>query len=647
VNDESLVEAVPGATPVLAVYGPRRSGMNYVSSMLLANTAYAVANFDEKPARRIVENPSSRLLFELHGSKSDLLDRPAELKYPKGASCVFVFRPLFSWIFSRVAYHRTYAVLPALGIASLVRRVIKTEYLLMLRTLTDHLEGPLKQVPVALVNFESLLSSGFGPWFDHVGLGHQTPLQVIQNEVTAGGGMGRLYQRKGPEQLVPETGLHAEILDICAEALAGCDVRTLDLYDKIFSPEPGMMLASNSAQAVAPKEEKQNSTSFWLGRFSVRPQGDSDVVLKDRLHPGGRLVPRALLAGLPPRTRDLIYFRHGFVRPVLGAVGAEVVDVARGPDDLLVWHGPPRTEQAAMAAHAGVVGPLLADGAMHVYLGLPWATWIDRMLQTGDATEAVLPAAAAQQLQLVGIQLHGYRNALAELDTQLRVHTVCQHVQWPRLQEAWRALGVTDLWLSHCPADDVPGFKLHPWRLWSTQLEDSGRAEGPPLMVDPETKPLLASFVGHLPDHAIDDIRPRLAALADDKRMHITLLPAAPLHADAAAPAWPDAAADNQVLSDSVFSLCPAGEGANTPRLWESLAVGAVPVLIGGASSQPRLPEGGSLPAVDWSSIVVRVSGDDLAGLPTLLANMPMDEVRRRQQLGREAFEQVIRQRCF
>lgn len=36
----------------------------------------------------------------------------------------------------------------------------------------------------------------------------------------------------------------------------------------------------------------------------------------------------------------------------------------------------------------------------------------------------------------------------------------------------------------------------------------------------------------------------------------------------------------NQVLSDSKFSLCPIGSGPNTIRLWESICIGAVPIIV-------------------------------------------------------------------
>ena len=633
--------------PVLAVYGARRSGANYITNMLLLNTTHPVAILDAKPAQRIANNPNARLLLSAHGSKHDLSDRPPVEKYPADGVSIFVFRPIFSWVLSRVAYQRTHSALPAAAVPDYVRRVLQAEYLSMLTNLADHLEGALKDARIALVNYENLGLDTFEALLSRLGLVHKSPIEGIKAELKPGGGLSGRYVRKAAEQLVPETHLYAEIMALCAKALEASGPRIQALYERIFDARPVVLPDDQAAAALPPAVADQILANFWLGRFTVRPHGQSDVLLKDRLQPGGRVVPRALFAGLPQHSRDLMYFQHGFVRPVLGAVGAPVVEDSRGPEDMLAWQGPNRTEQAAMAAHAGLVGPLLADGVMHVYLGLPWATWIDRMSQSGHGNDDAVPAAIAQQLQLVGIQLLGYRHALAELGVQLRVHTVCQHLQWQQMLSAWRDLGVTDLWLSHCPDDSVQGFNLHAWRSWATQVEDPGRAEGLRLMADPETKPLLASFVGHLSEQAIADIRPRLAGLEADKRMHITLLPVAAAQAGAAAPAWPDAVAYNQVLSDSVFSLCPAVPGANMSGLWESLAVGAVPVLIGAPSSQPRLPEGGSLAAVDWSAIVLRVSADDLAGLPALLASMPMDEVRQRQKLGREAFEQVLLQRCF
>jgi hypothetical protein len=100
----------------------------------------------------------------------------------------------------------------------------------------------------------------------------------------------------------------------------------------------------------------------------------------------------------------------------------------------------------------------------------------------------------------------------------------------------------------------------------------------------------------------------------------------------------------NRLLSDSTFALCPAGAGPNSLRLWEALATGAVPVLLG---PPPALPAGGSLPAIDWDAIVLKVPDDAVEDLPRLLRALPIDEVRRRQRQGLQAYRLVKSQCCF
>src|SRR5690606_34244542 len=112
-------------------------------------------------------------------------------------------------------------------------------------------------------------------------------------------------------------------------------------------------------------------------------------------------------------------------------------------------------------------------------------------------------------------------------------------------------------------------------------------APGKPL----EERPLLASFIGaHMP-HYRSQVRlalaqevaahpdlPLLFSLGDDWHFNTLVydfqvagkaVTDQALAQDAAATARYNAA-----LSDSVFSLCPAGARPNTLRLWESLATG-------------------------------------------------------------------------
>ena len=478
-------QAAPSAGVVLAVYGPRRSGTNYLSNLLLVNTRYPVALLDSKPGRHATNNPRYRLLFAAHGSKHTLTDRPPEEKYPFGAVCIFIFKPILSWVFSRVAYQRTHNALPAAALPNFVRRVIQSEYLAMLSSLADHLEGPLKNARVGLVNYETMGLDNFGGLLGQLGLEHESVIKGIQAEARPGGGAGKRFVQKGAEQLVPETELHAELLDLCAQALEASDARVLGLYERIFGGVPVALCAERALAESPPIAEGQQLASFWAGRFTVRSEGQFNLVLKDRLAPGATVVPRALFTGLLPRNRDLAYFRYGFIPPLLGAVGGNGVSPHCGAGGILSWHASAHAEQDAMAAHAGLVGPVLADGAMHVYLGLPWATWIDRMLAQSSVRDAESMAAIAQQLRLLGTKLLGYRHALGRLGTELRVHTVCQHVQWLEMLSAWRDLGVTDLWLVHCPDEEVPGLAVKPWCVSANQRQQPDQAPVRHWLADP------------------------------------------------------------------------------------------------------------------------------------------------------------------
>ncbi|MEY5013231.1 MAG: hypothetical protein RLY69_946, partial [Verrucomicrobiota bacterium] len=100
----------------------------------------------------------------------------------------------------------------------------------------------------------------------------------------------------------------------------------------------------------------------------------------------------------------------------------------------------------------------------------------------------------------------------------------------------------------------------------------------------------------------------------------------------------------NQVLSDSVFALCPAGAGRNTIRLWEAMAVGAIPVLV---DEPPLFPKGGSLPEIDWNKIVLQFAAVDIPNLPMLLRRIPQQEILERQQRAMEAYRHVRVMRCF
>lgn len=406
----------------------------------------------------------------------------------------------------------------------------------------------------------------------------------------------------------------------------------------------------------APPHPQPPWRSFWFGRFEVQDARDGAYTLRDWLQPAPCKVRAALVPGGDERLRDLAFFRHGFVRPAWTAFPQPVRPAPSDAQDQLFWQFPCRTEAAAFDVHARLDGAGASPGALHCYLGLPWATWLDK--QRVDSEQAQV----TQALRIVGVRLSGLRQALAALRIELRVHTVCQHVRARDLSGLWRRVGVTDLWWSHATHEDVSasgrcGLRIHPWHLYAVNVEDPRRREGLTPGKDPAERRTLASFIGVHLDHYLSDVRLRLRRFADEPGFSIRasegkwhfedVVYGHQVHGDALAQAYKvDASVGeyNRLLSDSRFALCPAGAGPNSLRLWEALASGAVPVLLG---PQPALPAGGSLPPIDWDEIVLRVPDEALDDLPRRLRALPIDTVRQRQQLGLQAYRLVQSQCCF
>ncbi len=245
-------------------------------------------------------------------------------------------------------------------------------------------------------------------------------------------------------------------------------------------------------------------------------------------------------------------------------------------------------------------------------------------------------------------------------------HTVCQHVYWSEAAAFWADCGVTDVWLSHAaesgirpgttpPADPLPN--IHPWPLYAVNVEDPQRRGGLFIGKDPRRKRYLASFIGAHMDHYISESRLRLKQLAKNPSFHIEIT-GDEWHFHG--PTWQhqvegrpledvykigDAVERyNEVLSDSVFALCPAGSGRNTIRFWEAMAVGAVPVLL---DEPPAFPKGGSLRSIDWNQIVIRLTPADIPDLPLLLRRIPLGVVLQRQQRAMNAYQQVGKMTCY
>ena len=398
--------------------------------------------------------------------------------------------------------------------------------------------------------------------------------------------------------------------------------------------------------------------SSWFNRFQVKSAPGNKLELRDVLAPPSKLVDAEPFSLLKGRELTLAYFRRGLAPPVMSSIGRLVGDEPADPEDELFWQYPCRTEGGAWEQHKHDSEPTVRAGELHIYLGLPWASWIDFARKKAWRRDGEIRKQF--QLQMVGVRISGLRCALAELDIRLRVHTVCQHIEWRDMARTWQKLGVTDAWLSHCSDQDVAdqnmAFEVHPWALFAVNVLDPQRRTGLCIGADPATKPVLASFQGASGPGYLGNVRTRLSIFENEPGFVVRITDkwhfedVVYSHQIGRMPMKRDddlhlsVKSYNQLLSDSIFSLCPAGTGPNSLRLWESLAVGAVPVMIG---PLPAMPMGGNLPPIDWDEIVVRIRDEQFDDLPGILRSMPMERVRRMQGLGMEAHALVARQRCY
>lgn len=279
------------------------------------------------------------------------------------------------------------------------------------------------------------------------------------------------------------------------------------------------------------------------------------------------------------------------------------------------WQFPAITEK-----HAYIQAEkLLVSTPGAVYFAFPWATLIDLLNNKkpdGERLKSVL------------------LEAKALLSSAKHVVTVCQHVLMLNFQDLFQELGVTDIFWTHAirGQNRLPKYaaiKVHPFPLFPVQ------------MVKEEIRPskkeekFLFSFVG---------ARSNKWYLTDCRELIIDHLGADEQGLVIGRDQWhyndvvykhqvnnqvlsgremvnSSASAEFQdVLRDSLFSLCPSGSGPNSIRLWESLGCGAIPVVL----ADTYLPPGN---IALWNEAVVfcKENLDEIKALPDRLAEMRRD----------------------
>lgn len=321
--------------------------------------------------------------------------------------------------------------------------------------------------------------------------------------------------------------------------------------------------------------------------------------------------------------------------------------------DAHFWQYPCITEKQAFDNHCALPAGSNIDEierTIHTYLGLPWATYIDRHAIVDDL------------LDQVRCDIERARSFATENGYSLRVHSVCQHYKWDKIQEAFPRAGITDLHLAHCTEalieQETDDLHFHSWPLYAPNIENPLRWRGTEIAIPLSERAFLASFIGSYMPHYRSKSRLALEAAAkSDGGRDITVeisklwhfnrnvyeeqVKGVVLEHEFLAQQLVDAERYNRLLSTSVFSLCPDGAGPNTLRLWESLAVGSIPVVIADGWVSPKLN------GADLEQACIFVKEAEIPGIFDRLRNMSATEISERVRACLACYRAARRATCF
>lgn len=213
-----------------------------------------------------------------------------------------------------------------------------------------------------------------------------------------------------------------------------------------------------------------------------------------------------------------------------------------------------------------------------VYFAFPWATLIDLLQVSSD------------QLWKLQAKLSFFAEELKGFE---KVVTVCQHIWFKKYLHIFELAGVTDIFASHATPDDFKynnsrSIKIYPFQLYPVQQVDS--------IIEVNERKYLYSFVGakagegylsKARDWISEDIKqnPDVYVIIRDGWHYDQIVYEEQIKKNSLSTSDKTTMSSKEVeykdvLSNSVFTLCPSGTGPNSIRLWEAIENNVIPVVI-------------------------------------------------------------------
>jgi hypothetical protein len=409
-------------------------------------------------------------------------------------------------------------------------------------------------------------------------------------------------------------------------------------------PELKPLISKRKIPTAEFQSEKYKLIAKFSERFLIYQEADI-LFFYDKYWPTVWSQSIADMGGISLDEKNPILFAEAFLPTVLEVECVGISNDMQYPEDIMFWQYPCITERDAYERHSKIKSRSYSDKVINTYLPIPWATFIDKK------------KFASAYLQILSSRIQAATRILKKMGYETKIHTVCQHIRWRNLENWISRIGVTDLWISHKEKglNYLGNIRLHPWSLYAVNYCDKSRSRG--LEVKPVSeKKYFASFIGAHMKHYPTDVRLRLNELSSlpgylvevkdlwhfNKVVYNYQVNAQEDHKNAIEE--DEVRSYNEVLSNSIFSLCPAGAGPNTLRLWESLAIGSIPVVI---SDNFELPSINGNIDVKWDEIIVFHPEKEIFRLNDRLKEYDLEKLKKMQKLSLEVFRKIQQKTIF
>ena len=255
------------------------------------------------------------------------------------------------------------------------------------------------------------------------------------------------------------------------------------------------------------------------------------------------------------------------------------------------------------------------------FLGFPWATVLDKRLTI----------------------YHIYR-IVSLIHKSEDTYTCCQHISFRKLLGLFKTLNIKVLYTPHKikNEDILNGIEIRACPLYAVNIEDPKRNL---YFKDKDyincKRKYLFSFMGGYDKRGyLTTIRERIFKMKD--RDDIYIKNTGGWHFDSVVYSNDQNNKGviiktdkndknkenyNELLLNSRYSLCPSGSGPNSIRLWESLAIGTIPIIL---SDNLELPQHEL-----WKDTIINIKESDLEDIYKILENISIEK------------EEVMKENCI